>query len=125
MKKVLGNFGVALVIGAMAIWGVGFGIKTMKPAPPNAKMFIDTRINTYLTPPCRENYTWEFAEFGPDGLVATTMADIRARQKAGGKLKPDDVCKNKGDGFFQTSALLPSILGFGKNRWTPEGDWNW
>ena len=125
MKKIWGNLWGAVIIVAMVVWGAGFGFKTMKPAPPNAKMFIDTGFNVYLTPPCRKNYTWEFAAFGPDGLVPSTKADIRARQKAGEKLKPDKVCKNTGDGFFQTRALLPGLLGLGKDRWTADGDWNW
>lgn len=125
MKNILGNLFAALMIGAMAIWGLGFGVKTMKPAPPNAKMYVDSEFKTYLTPPCAKALTWEHADFGTEVLEPTTMADIRVRQQSGEKLKPDEVCKNKGAGFYQTRALLPGLLGIGRDRWTPSGDWNW
>lgn len=125
MNKLMGNLIVILIIGVMAIWGIGFGIQTMKPATANAKMFIDTEFNTYLTPPCRAAMKWEHAGFGLEVLEPSTMAEIRARQNAGETLTPDEVCKNAGGGFVQTRALLPGLLGLGKSRWTTDGNWNW
>ena len=82
-------------------------------------------FKTYLTPPCAKALTWEHADFGTEVLEPTTMADIKVRQQSGEELKPDEVCKNKGAGFYQTRALLPGLLGIGRDRWTPNGDWNW
>lgn len=119
------NAWVYLVAAAIGVWAVGFGIGTVQPTPAKAKMFVDIRNQTFLTPPCRENHTFEFAAFGPDGLVPTTVAAVRARQQAGEKLTPDKVCEKAVGGFHQRRALLPRLLGLGKDRWTADGDWNW
>jgi len=126
MNKLMGNLIVILITGVMAIWGIGFGIQTMKLAPANAKMFIDTEFNTYLTPPCRAAMKWEHAGFGLEVLEPSTMAEIRARQNAGETLTPDEVCKER-RGRVRPDARLTSRVfsGLGKSRWTTDGNWNW
>ncbi|MBJ7408883.1 MAG: hypothetical protein JHD15_00740 [Phenylobacterium sp.] len=124
LKAVLGSVAAgAFVIVFLAVL-LGFGLKTIEVAPDNARIWIDKRYGTYISPPCIAERTFRNAEGAVfEDFAKTTWGAVKA---AGAHLKPDEVCRDdEHGGFTQSRALALDLLRVGDSRWRPDGSWKW
>jgi hypothetical protein len=114
-----------LVLVGLLFW-LGFGIRSMKGAPPHAMLYVDDARRTYASPPCVTS-----------GSIEADMTGRRVTHAQARTLgyRPDDECRNydaEGGGFLQEDRSLSGhalqwlgVLGPLPSRWNPDGTWNW